>query len=384
MGIYSEYLDEKLDWRSLTAERKKQLRQISDLRKGRPVLTFAAAMTKVAPIGIDYDDLVPISDQLSNLEGDKIDVIIETPGGSAEIAEDIVESIRSKFSEVAMIVPGHAKSAGTIMVMAGDQILMEPTSALGPIDAQVVQEGKRFSAHAFLEGLDRIKAEVEEKNRLNRAYIPILQNISPGEIQSCRNALSFAETLVANWLSKYKFKFWETHSTSGKPVKQEEKEIRAEEIAKILCDHGRWLTHGRSITLRHLRDEMRLNIVDYSQNAQLFEAIRRYYTLLKMSFDTTNIFKIYETPDSQIYRFVTPQTVPTTKQEAEMGIIDYVCPKCKHRTKLQANLKRGLPLQPGAVEFPKDNVFTCPACDARNDLRDLRTQLESESKRKIV
>ena len=133
-----------------------------------------------------------------------------------------------------------------------------------------------------------------------------------------------------------------------------------------------------------LRDEMRLNIVDYSQNAQLFEAIRRYYTLLKMSFDTTNIFKIYETPDSQIYRFVTPQTVPTTKQEAEMGIIDYVCPKCKHRTKLQANLKRGLPLQPGAVEFPKDNVFTCPACDARNDLRDLRTQLESESKRKIV
>ena len=77
-------------------------------------------LTKVAPIGIDYDDLVPISDQLSNLKGDKIDVIIETPGGSAEIAEDIVESIRSKFSEVAMIVPGHAKSAGTIMVMAAE------------------------------------------------------------------------------------------------------------------------------------------------------------------------------------------------------------------------------------------------------------------------
>lgn len=383
MGIYSEYLDMGLDWERLTAERKKQLRRISGLREGRPVLTFAAAMTKVAPIGIDYDDLVPISDQLSNLKGDKIDVIIETPGGSAEIAEDIVESIRSRFVEVTMIVPGHAKSAGTIMVMAGDEILMDPTSALGPIDAQVVQEGKQFSAHAFLEGLKKIKEEVEEHNRLNRAYIPILQNISPGEIQSCENALHFAETLVTNWLSKYKFKFWKTHSNSGKSVTQDEKESRAKEIAKTLCDHGRWLTHGRSITLRELR-QMRLKITDYSEEAQLFDAIRRYYTLLKMSFDTTNIFKIYETPSSQIYRFVTPQTVPTTKQEADMGIFDYVCPKCKHKTKLQANLKRGLPLQPGAVEFPKDNVFICPACDARNDLSDLRAQLESESKKKIV
>jgi len=384
MGIYTEYLDKSFDWPALQAERKKQLTRIGQLRGGRAILTFAAAMTKEAPIAIDYDDRIPLQDQISNLEGNKIDVILETPGGSAEIVEDIVECIRNKFTEVTMVVPGYAKSAGTIMAMAGDEILMEPASALGPIDAQIIQGGKRFSAHAFLEGLKKIKEEIENQGHLNRAYIPILQNISPGEIQNCENALSFAKTLVTEWLSKYKFKFWKTHSSTSKPVTEEEKKTRAQEIAEILCNHGRWLTHGRSITINDLR-EMRLKVTDYSENAELCEAIRRYYMLLKMSFDKTNIFKIYETPKSQIYRFAIPQTsVVSGPQQANMAIIEFECPNCKTKTRIQANLKAGVPIEKSAIPFPKDNILICPACKARNDLSTIRIQLESQSKRKIV
>ena len=193
MGIYSEYLDSSFDWPTLQEERKKQLLRISQLRGGRAIITFASAMTKQADISIDYNDRVPIKDQISNLEGDKIDIILETPGGYAEIVEDIIKHIRNRFSEVTMIVPGYAKSAGTIMVMAGDEILMEPASALGPIDAQILQNGKRFSAHAFLEGLEKIKQEVQKSGYLNRAYVPILQNISPGEIQNCENVQAFTK-----------------------------------------------------------------------------------------------------------------------------------------------------------------------------------------------
>jgi hypothetical protein len=384
MGIYTEYLDKSFDWPALQAERKKQLSRIAQLRAGRTILTFAAAMTKEAPIAIDYDDRVPLQDQISNLEGNKIDVILETPGGNAEIVEDIVEYIRNRFTEVAMVVPGYAKSAGTIMVMAGDEILMEPASALGPIDAQIIQGGKRFSAHAFLEGLKKIKEEIENQGHLNRAYIPILQNISPGEIQNCENALSFAQTLVTEWLTKYKFKFWKTHSSTGEPVMEEEKKKRAQEIAEILCDHGRWLTHGRSITMNDLR-EMRLKVTDYSENSKLCDAIRRYYTLLKMSFDTTNIFKIYETAKSQIYRFATPQApaVPSA-QQANTAIIEFECPNCKAKTKIQANLKAGIPIEKDAISFPKDNIFICPACKVRNHLGTIRSQVESQSKRKIA
>jgi len=383
MGVYSEYLDKSFDWPSLVEERKKQLSRIAELRGGRAILTFASAMTKEAPIAIDYDDRVPILDQVSNLEGDKIDIILETPGGSAEIVEDIVRHIRNRFSQVAMIVPGQAKSAGTIMVMAGDEILMEPASALGPIDAQVVQAGKRFSAHAFLEGLKKIKKEVEKKRPLNPAYVPILLNISPGEIQTCENALSFAKKLVTEWLSKYKFKFWDTHSSTGKPVTDAEKKRRAKQIAQKLCNHGRWLAHGRSITIDDLR-EMRLKVTDFSQDPELCDAIRRYYTLLKMTFDTTSIFKVYETPRSHIYRFAAAQFAAVQERTPDMALVDFECPNCKTRTKIQANLKEGLRTEQGATPFPKDNVLICPACKARNDLSALRRQIELRSKRRIV
>jgi hypothetical protein len=385
MGIYSEYLDKSFDWPSLTKERKKQLARIAKLRKGRAILVFASAMTKAkAPIAIDYDDRVPFFDQLSNLEGDKIDIILETPGGYAEVVQDLVRQIRDRFSEVAMIVPGHAKSAGTIMVMAGDEILMEPTSALGPIDAQVIKNEKRFSAHAFLEGLEKIKNEVDKKKELNRAYIPILQNISPGEIQGYENALSFSKKLVTEWLSNYKFKFWETHSSNGKPVTKEDKEKRASEVADKLCDHGHWLSHGTSITINELREPMRLKITDYSEETELCDAIRRYFTLLKMSFDTTNIYKIYETPNSQIYLFVTQQGGIPPEHTPEKARIDFVCPKCKTVSKIQANFKKGSPIEKDCTPFPKDNILICPSCNDRIDLSTLRRQIESQSKKKIV
>jgi hypothetical protein len=382
MGIFSEYLDQHLDWPSLANKRKEQLSEISRLRGGRAILTFAAALTKQAPIMIDYDDRIHFNDQISNLTGDKIDIILETPGGIAEVVEDLVDNVRSKFSEVAIIIPGYAKSAGTIMAMAGDEILMDSTSALGPIDAQMSQNNKRFSAHAFLEGLDKIKEEVATTGALNRAYVPMLQLLSPGEIQECENALAFSQALVTDWLSKYKFKFWNEHSSTGLAVTDEDKKERAKEIAKTLCDHNLWLSHGRSITIDDLT-EMKLKITDYSKDAQLADAIRRYYTLLKISFDQSAMYKIYETPTSQLYRFAIPQGVPLLPQNPDHATVNLECPTCKTKSKIQANFIDGIALEQGSVNFPKDNIFICPVCKNRIDVSPIRGQIESQTKKKV-
>lgn len=384
MGIYSEYLDKSYDWISLTRERKRQLSRISQLRGGRSLLVYAAALKKIkAPIEIDYDDRKHFFDQISNLKGDKIDIILETPGGYTEVVEDLVEYTRGIFSEVAIIVPGWAKSAGTIMAMAGDEILMDSASALGPIDAQMFQNGKRFSAHAFQQGLEKIKMEVAATGTLNRAYVPILQNISPGEIQGCQNALDFAKVLVTGWLSKYKFKFWDRHSSTGLPVTDQEKRERAEKIAICLCNHGHWLTHGRSITIKDLT-EMKLLITDYSKNIELADAIHRYHALLLMSFDTTSIYKIFETPTSQLYMFETPGGSPIPPKNIDHAIVEVECPKCKTKSMIQANLVKGIALKDGATNFPKDNIFICPACNNRIDVSNFRRQIESQIKKKVL
>lgn len=386
MGIYSDYLDRQLGFPELAAERKTQLERISTLRGGRDVLVFAADLNKGnAPISIGYSDILPIDDQLSNLSGKAIDVILETPGGAGEIAEDIVRLLHGKYEDVGVIIPGCAKSAGTIMAMAADEILMEPVSSLGPIDAQLFWQGKVFSADALIEGMEKIKQEVEKTGVLNKAYIPILQGISPGELQSAENALEFAKVLVTDWLARYKFKNWTQHAGTGKPVSEKEKKARANEIATALCNHRRWKTHGRSIKLSDL-EEMRLKITDYSKVPELADAIRRYYTLLQMTF-ATNIYKVFETPRSQIYRFLAPQVATPqgpSPADAEVAILEIPCGKCGTKSRVQANLNRNQPLQAGCLPFPADNRFSCPTCGAVSDLSDARRQVEAQSKKPVV
>lgn len=385
MGYYTEYLNTLKNFDSVSSERKNQLSIISKLRNNIPILAIASDLSKPgSPTSIDYSDILPIANQIKNLEGNSIDVILETPGGSGEIAEDIVKLLRNKFDNVSFIIPGWCKSAGTIIAMSGNEILMDEVSALGPIDAQISRNGKTFSAHAFIEGLEKIKEEAIVG--LNRAYIPILQNISPGEIKDAEHAMSFAKVLVSSWLKEYKFAKWDIHASTGQPVTPEEKKARAEVIAEQLCDHGKWLTHGRSIKLKDL-EEMRVKITDMNSNPDLKEAVWRYYALLRMTFESTTIYKLFETIDSQVLRFQVPKS--NGKQKVPSGDIkiikiDLECEKCKHKTKVQGNLVDGIPIEDGYLPFPIDNQFQCPNCQRLIDLSNIRRDAEAKIGRRIL
>ena len=67
----------------------------------------------------------------------KLIVFLNTPGGSAESAEKLVEIMRHHYTEVHFVVPDEAASAGTVLCMSGDKIHMDYSSSLGPIDPQV-------------------------------------------------------------------------------------------------------------------------------------------------------------------------------------------------------------------------------------------------------
>jgi hypothetical protein len=132
---------------------------------------------------------------------------------------------------------------------------------------------------------------------------------------------------------------------------------------------------------------MKLKITDYSENPPLFDAVRRYYTLLRMTFES-NIYKIFETPVSQIYRYMNPvaPTPPPSPRniKAESALIDFECPKCHNAMKIQANLEKHNPLQEGAIPFPSNNMLKCPHCDVENNVSEIRRQLEAQSKQRVV
>jgi hypothetical protein len=391
MGIYEEYLNRGWGFPALNAERKEQLKRIGQLHDNNDVFVYAADLSKGDPrIQILYEDLMPIEDQLQNLTGTCLDVILETPGGVGEVAEDIVKTFRKKYQTVNFIIPGCAKSAGTIMALSGDDILMGPMSCLGPIDAQIQWRNQIVSADALIKGFEKIKDQA--KAGLNRAYIPILSNISPGEIIQWQNAKDFAHDLITEWLVQYKWKNWHTHKSTGLPVTADQKDERAKTIAEALSNQNRWRTHGRSIKMDDLR-QLRLEITDFSKNAPLYDAIQRYYILLRMTFEATSIFKLFETPTSQIVRHKVPVGMPPQvpslptggpTQHADSALIQLNCPHCSAAIGIQAKFDPGAPTQPGTIPFPADNQVTCPNCRTIINVQDMRLQLESQAKRPIL
>lgn len=379
MGIYSDYLDRLHNFESVSNERKKVLRKISELRGGHDILVYAVDTNKRAPFSIDNSDIIPFTDLLSDLKGTEcIDIVLHTPGGLADVVQKLVIAIRNKYKNVSVIVPGMAMSAGTIFSMSANEILMGKTSSLGPIDAQIVSGGKQYSAEAFLSGVEKIKEEVQKTGKLNPVYIPILQNITPGELQEYENVQELSKALVKDWLVKYKFSDWN--------VDNKKKEERAEEIAKELGKHSRWLTHSRPLGIEELR-ALKLKIADYTENPELNDAITRYFVLLAMTFDQSGIFKLYETADKQIARFVNPPAPvpnPVKQEKHEVLNIPFVCPNCHQPVMLQGNFDNNTPTVPGAIHFPNDNFLTCPHCKARHNLQALRMNIEAQIRRKIL
>lgn len=155
MGLMSEYIDRKMSAKGMEEE---LLRLIGKYNKVRDTYLFVyvGAFGKSIPdIPLSIDDYYIIFDMLKEVKSDNLDFYIETPGGSGEAVEEIVRFIRAKFSNIAFVVSGAAKSAGTIMVLSGDEILMTDSGSLGPIDAQVKIGRSTISASDYLEWHNR-------------------------------------------------------------------------------------------------------------------------------------------------------------------------------------------------------------------------------------
>ena len=204
-------------------------------------------------------------------------VIIDTPGGIVEVAERIVSTLRHYYQEVRFLVPDRAMSAGTVLVMSGDAILMDHFSRLGPVDPQLYIEGKPTptSVLSYLEQYERLVKKSEE-GTLTSADLVLLQKLDLADLRQYELAAELSVKLIRDWLVQYKFKDWSTHRSTGQSVTQQEKTNRAEEIARALNDQERWGTHNRGID-RDVLANLNLRIDDLGADLMLNNLVKEYF-----------------------------------------------------------------------------------------------------------
>ncbi len=200
-------------------------------------------------------------------------------GGVVEVVERIVRTFRANYQEVRFLIVDRALSAGTILAMSGDAILMDYHSCLGPIDPQVERDGKLVPALSYLVQYDRLIAKANS-GTLSTAEAILLQKLDLAELHQFELARDLSISLLKDWLTKYKFKNWTVTETHQLPVTPAMKEKRAAEIAAALNDHQRWGTHGRGIDMKTLQDELKVKIDDYGTDHPLSALVWDYFWFL--------------------------------------------------------------------------------------------------------
>lgn len=246
-------------------------------------------ITLVAPMQGGVDDLVRNLVEEIPSDGTQrqtsLSVVLETNGGSIEVVERIADVLRHHYpdGDINFIVPNRAMSAGTVLVMCGDNILMDYYSVLGPVDPQVRSQtsGYFVPALGYLEKFDEL-VQKSHQGTLSAAEMAFLiEKFDPAELDSFEKARDLSTALLVDWLTKYKFKDWHTTETRGLEVSDGMKKQRAKDIGDKLNSTKRWKSHSRGISMPVLQRELNLVIEDFGADHAKNEAIGGYYRLLQ-------------------------------------------------------------------------------------------------------
>jgi len=394
MSLMNEYINRRLSGAELESELARLISEYNKLRDSY-LFVYAAAIGKPIPsIPLEQGDFYLIRDLLTGKKDlQKVDIYLETLGGSGETAEEIVKFLHNNFDTVSFVVSGEAKSAGTIIVLSGDEILMTETGSLGPIDAQMKIGRSVVSAYDYMEWVEKKRKEADKQGALNPFDATMIAQISPGELGSVFHALKFAEDLVVEWLINYKFKKWTVTESRKIPVTEEMKRRRAEEIAKELINHSKWKSHGRSIKIDDL-EEIGLKAIRVDNDQKLAEIVYRIQTICRLLFETSTSFKIFATQDNKIFRQAVPVGAPIripkmkVPKVPDVVNIEQKCPKCGIVHKIYAKFVPNPQIDidfknKGFIPFPKDAKIICN-CGFEIDLLGIKNQIEIKTRKKII
>lgn len=245
--------------------RKKLYTNIEN-KLGRPLLSFFTSFR--FPVMIEDVDAEMLSNVLSQIDLAKgLVLLISSPGGSGLAAERIIEICRnySKTSEYCVIVPGKAKSAATMICFGASNILMGPTSELGPVDPQCAIDKKPFSVYNIVRSYETLfERAVKTKGNLE-PFLQQLRNYDEREIQEFRASLELSADISVRTLA------------SGMMKGIAEQEIRKK--IKVFLTPEFKKTHGRPIYAKEAV-ECGLSIEMINTDSELWKNIYELYIRL--------------------------------------------------------------------------------------------------------
>ncbi len=232
--------------------------------------------------------LVPLYKQLSTIgKTDKLYLFLNSYGGAVDTPYKIVNLIREYCDYFGVIIPFVAKSAATMVAIGADEIIMGPTSELGPIDP-LVKHPVYDDLWVPVQSI-RLCVDFMEERIINSAdpkvtssiLHPIAEKLDPWIIgdyeKSMKASYQYAEALLANNMFK-------------------NNRDKAKLVTKTMIE--KYFSHGYCINRKEAINELGLNVV--SGDGDLWSIIWALYLAYDDYLQKKSYTSIMEITDSKV------------------------------------------------------------------------------------
>lgn len=243
---------------------------------GRNIISYYSGWLKnsSAPNTIINDnDINALMNAVNKLDRTKgLDLILHTPGGDLAPTENVVNYLQSAFpNNIRAIIPQLSMSAGTMIALSCNCIVMGKQSSLGPIDPQF----NGIACQGILDEYSRAISDVAANPNALGIWQPIISKYHPTLIGDCENAVKWSKELATKWIKKV---------NSG---------INMIDVENLFISHSTSYSHSRHIS----RDECKtvgLNIEDLENNQDFQDAVLSLHHCYMILFDKWRYSKIVE------------------------------------------------------------------------------------------
>jgi hypothetical protein len=273
----------------------------------RPLVVYASAFMQpekspfMPLMALDFSDKDGFEEVLSGIKEENVDILLHSPGGSAEATESIVKIVRNNIKDVRFIITGSAKSAATILALSGNSIVMTNAGEMGPIDPQIRVRNRFAPAGSIIEQFEKATQQIVETPEVLPAWIPILQEYAPSLLVECENYIELSEKLVKSWMSKYMF----AESTKKETTK------KINNIAKYLTNEKTNLSHARRIDYEDLKKiGVKVSLAS-DLGVKFSEALNEVHLALMQTLIFSNALKIFENSNDEALILNVPTPIPS-------------------------------------------------------------------------
>ncbi len=279
MANWSEILDDVNTYQDLigrlNAIRQEKLEKISSLTS-RNVISYYSGWLKnpEAPnIQINDNDINALMNAVYKLDSSKgLDIILHTPGGDIAATESIVNYLQSVFSNnIRAIIPQLSMSAGTMIALSCNSIIMGKQSSLGPIDPQF----GGIACQGILDEYQRAITAISANPDALGLWQTIISKYHPTLIGDCENAVKWSKELASKWLQRVNVN------------------ITMNDVEELFISHANSYSHSRHIS----RDECKnvgLKVEDLESSQDLQDAVLSLHHCYMILFDKWRYSKIIE------------------------------------------------------------------------------------------